>query len=72
MKAPKTSPKPKKNPFSSDPSKASSVAIKKRMANASSSSKGEGKMAEGTGARFMTNIEAPLKSKRPKKNPKLK
>jgi hypothetical protein len=32
----------------------------------------EGKMAEGTGARFMTNIEAPLKSKRPKKNPKTK
>lgn len=29
----------------------------------------EGKMAEGTGARFVTNIEAPLTSKRPKKSP---
>lgn len=33
--------------------------------------KGEGKMAEGTGARFMKDMDssAPTKSKRPKKSP---
>jgi len=66
--APKTSPKPKKNPFVGNPKNASKLAMQKRMADGSKSPVG----AEGSANRIVTNIEAPLKSKKPKKNPKMK
>ena len=62
----KTSLKPKKNPFTSDPSKKSKLEMQKRMADKSKMPKG----AEGSANRIMTNIEAPLTSPRPKKKPK--
>lgn len=59
---------PKKNPFTSGPKNASKAALQKRMADKSKAPKG----AEGSANSIVTNIEAPLKSKRPKKNPKMK
>jgi hypothetical protein len=59
--------KPKKNPFTSDPKRMGEAAM--RMAKPKAGAKG----AEGSGNRVVKEDPmAPSKSKRPKKNPKLK